>query len=750
MADLTIGRPTMAIFAAISPIVLTMFVNFSGRMRERMTSQSTLVVVSTILICLGSLTDQFVWLAVAATFLASFLILFLGVISSMLAGATTSLLISFVLPATFTGSVSSIPDRVVGWSMGGAATVVATAVLWPAPNSEPLRTSVTRACTLLARRLRVEVDCIGSWFSPVHTDALNAAIQDATTGVADLRNSFFSTPHRPTGLSTESRALVRLVDQVIWLDEVLEQVPPRNQRPLSEGVVCEVKLAAAELLECGAALLVSSTTAPQSLVVHIDRLERARAALEETMTTVLPESLTPKPAQALSRSASLSTPEPMNHLLRALAPSFRAQEMSFAVSAIAANIHLSASAQRRTWWQRLIGYRPAGSKSVLSSARERSRAHLNSNSVWLRNSVRGAVALSLAVLLAHASGLQHSFWIAFGVLSVLRSNALNTGQTIARALLGNVIGLVVGVALILALSPHPTGLWLLLPVAIAIMGLESAVTSLTAGQVGFTVVLLILFTIIAPAGWKIGLVRIEDVALGCAVSLVVGVLFWPRGATAALGQVLGEALGASAQYVRSAVAFGLTRCDSLAVPSPAPDGDRQRAADSARRLDDAFRSYLAERGTKRLVLADVTALVNAVVTLRITADAIDDLWSHSSHVPRGDRAAARAEILVASAPVIAWFERAGRAISGAQPAPGEVVQRMVAGKALQEAVRCDLAGDAVSGTAAAVRMVWTAKYMDSLRRLQADIADPTRAAASAGGRRLLRKGNFKESGPKQG
>ncbi|MGW0765777.1 FUSC family protein [Streptomyces sp. NPDC002676] len=750
MAALVMGRPTIAIFAAISPIVLTMFVNFSGPMRERVTSQATLVVVSTLLLCLGSLTDQVVWLAVAATFLASFLILFVGIISSMLAGATTSLLISFVLPATFTGPVSSIPDRVAGWSMGGAATVVTTAILWPAPVSTPLRTSVTRACTLLAQRLRVEIECIGSWFSPVHTDALNAAVQDATTGVADLRNCFFSTPYRPTGLSAESRALVRLVDQVIWLDKVLEQTPSREQPPLSEGVVCEVKVAAAVLLEHGVALLESSTTAPQSLIVHIDRLEQARAALEETMTTVLPEILTPKPAQDLSRSASLPAPGPMNTLLRALGPSFRAQEMSFVVSAIAANIELSASARQRTWWQRLLGYRPAGAKSVLSSARERSRAHLDRHSVWLRNSVRGAAALSLAVLLAHASGLEHSFWIAFGVLTVLRSNALNTGQTVARALLGNVIGLVVGVALILALSSHPTGLWLLLPVAIAAMGLEAAVTSLTAGQVGFTVVLLIIFTIIAPAGWEIGLIRIEDVALGCAVSLVVGILFWPRGATAGLGRVLGDAVGDSAQYVRSAMAFGLTRCDSLALPSQAPDDDRERAAASARRLDDAFRTYLAERGTKRLVLADVTALVNAVVTLRMTADAIDDLWSHASYVPTGDRAAARAEILDASAPVIGWFERAGRAIADGEPTPGEMVERTVAGKALQDAVCRDLAGGAVSGTATAVRMVWTAKYMDTLRRLQAEIVGPARAAASAGGRRLIRSGDFKGSGPEQG
>ena len=54
-------------------------------------------------------------------------------------------------------------------------------------------------------------------------------------------------------------------------------------------------------------------------------------------------------------------------------------------------------------------------------------------------------------------------------------------------------------------------------------------------------VLLILFNIIAPAGWQIGLIRIEDVAIGCAVSLAAGLLFWPHGAGRSLGRAIGRA-----------------------------------------------------------------------------------------------------------------------------------------------------------------------------------------------------------------
>ena len=112
---------------------------------------------------------------------------------------------------------------------------------------------------------------------------------------------------------------------------------------------------------------------------------------------------------------------------------------------------------------------------------------------------------------------------------------------------------------------------------------------------------MILFNLLAPAGWKIGLVRVEDVALGAAVSLAVGLLFWPRGATAALGQACRSAYADSVSYLAGAVAYGLGRCDSVG-PAPAAAAWRRRAqaAAAARRLDDTFRGYLSERGAKPL------------------------------------------------------------------------------------------------------------------------------------------------------
>ncbi|MGW1130776.1 FUSC family protein [Streptomyces griseoluteus] len=724
-----LGRPDIAVFAAFGSLVLTLFVDFGGPMRERVAGQAALILATTVMICLGTLAGRTLWLTGALTFVIAFCVLFSGIVSSALAGATTSLLFAYIVPVTLGGPLDAIPAHVIGWALGGAASMIAVTLMWPVPASEPLRAFGARACALLAGRLRAEVDCAPD--PTAHGHALETAVRRAEEGVSDLRKTFYGTPYRPTGLSLSSRAVVRLVDQVIWLGSVLHQDPRRSRDPLSELLVCETKMATAELLEHSAALLRTDVSVPHGLDPHVARLEQARASLEESMLGLLPRRSAARVAPA-GRGSGPAAAGPTDALIGSLGPGFRAQSMSFVVRAIAGNIQLAVTARQRSRRDRLLGRRPPGSDSALSSARERFAAHLSRNSVWLHNSLRGAAALSLAVVVAHLAGLGHAFWVASGTLAVLRSNAVGTGQTVQRALLGTVLGFVVGAPLIVALGAHPVVLWLLLPLAIVLVGMEAAVTAFTAGQAGFTVVLLVLFSIIHPEGWQLGLVRIEDLALGCAVSLVVGLLFWPLGAAAALGRVLCDALGDGARYLRGAVVTGVALCDrGRAGGSGSGDDDRRRALASARRLDDAFREYLAERGTKHLALADVTALVDAVAILRLTADAVTDLWSRAGHAPENGRAAAGREILDSSRSVSSWFESAGLALAGGGAAPGRPQSRPVVDADLRESVSRDLRAGTEQGTATAVRMVWMADHLDTMRRLQAEIDGPVRTAAAS-------------------
>jgi uncharacterized membrane protein YccC len=706
-----LDNPTLATFAAFGSFAMLLLADFGGSMRDRLAAQASLVLVGAALVCLGTLVSRSAWLATPAMVLVGFAVLFSGVVSSVLAAATTSVLLAFILPVTLPGPVGSIPDRLSGWLLAGAASLVAIGLLWPAPAREPLRDAAAKACRLLAVRLRLEVASADPAADPA------AAAEAASAAVGAMRDTFFATPYRPTGLTTAARTVVRLVDEIVWLEVILR----RSAGAAADPPVRAVKSAAATLLEHVAKELGAEPDPQDSLEAHVRELAAARDAMERASTTRLPVS-------------SMGTAE----FVSSLEPSFQAQEMSFAITAIAQNTEATVAAQRRGWWQQVLGRQPEGVDGRLASAQQRAGAHVERHSVWLHNSVRGAIGLGGAVLIADLTGVQHSFWIVLGTLSVLRSNALTTGQNVVRALLGTTAGFAIGGALVVAIGTNTTVLWLLLPAAILFAGLAPAVISFAAGQAGFTITLLILFNIISPAGWQVGLVRIEDVAVGCAVSLLVGVLFWPRGAATALAQAFAEAYADAAAFLRAAVEAGARTCAGLPVPA---GGEGERAAAAARRLDDAFRNFLAERGTKHLPLAEVAALITGVAGLRLTAAAVLDLWSHEgSAVPAGDRTPARTELTAAAGRVAGWYDGMAAALAGAGEVPDPLPSDKGADGRLIEAVRHDLAGPDGAGTAVAVRMIWTGDHIDAARRLQEGLVAPARAAASYRGRRAWLSG----------
>ena len=220
--------------------------------------------------------------------------------------------------------------------------------------------------------------------------------------------------------------------------------------------------------------------------------------------------------------------------------------------------------------------------------------------------------------MADVLSVQHGFWVVLGTLSVLRTNAASTGSTALRALAGTVVGFVVGAALLLAIGTGPTALWIALPVAVLIASYAPGTAPFAVGQAAFTVTVLVLFNLLAPAGWTVGLLRVEDVAIGCAVSLVVGALFWPRGASGIVGDDLADAYRDGGAYLTEAVDW------ALGLRGRVPEAAGATAA-AGLRLDDAVRAYLAEQGSKRLAKEDLWLLVMASMRLRLTAYSLASL-----------------------------------------------------------------------------------------------------------------------------
>jgi uncharacterized membrane protein YccC len=731
LGDRVIGNPTVAIFAAFGSFAMLLLVDFGGPIRDRLRAQALLAVVDGAFVCLATLASHSVWIATVAMSLVAFTVLFAGVISSVLAGATTSLLLAFILPVSLAGPDASIPDRLAGWGMASGASLLAISLLWPAPARDPLRDAAVRACRALSARLRSDVDCVlAGEDAPAPGDHGDVA-KRATTAVAELRGVFFATPYRPTGLSTATRMVVRLVDELTWLGAVVDESAPRSDRPPIDWRACAVRSAAARVIDSGAELLAAQRGSATALRDAVATLREAVTALE------LGDALQLRPAAAGAAVSERAVETRIGDFISSLDPSFRAQELSFVVSQIATNVDRAAAADRRSWLARLLGRAPAGSGGALSSAQDRAAAHAERHSVWLHNSLRGAAGLGLAVLVAQLTGVQHGFWVVFGALSVLRSNALTTGQNVLRGLLGTTAGFVVGAALVAVIGTNTTVLWLLLPVAVLLAGLAPAAVSFAAGQAAFTLTLLILFNILEPAGWQIGLVRIEDVALGGAVSLAVGLLLWPRGAAAALGTALAEAYVDSARYLAGAVEYGMSRCDRGAPSRSAPTDEEARAAAASRRLDDTFRGYLAERGAKHAPLAEVAGLVTGVTGLRLAADAVLDLWQRDAAAD-GDRAAARAELLASAMAMLGWYDGFAISLARGEPVPQPLPRDEPAAARLIEAVIRDLRREDGQASATAARMIWTGDHLDAARQLQTVLVEPARAlAAPRGGAHLL-------------
>ena len=75
---------------------------------------------------------------------------------------------------------------------------------------------------------------------------------------------------------------------------------------------------------------------------------------------------------------------------------------------------------------------------------------------------------------------------------------------------------------------------------------------------------LIIFNLIVPTGWRVGLVRVEDVVVGALAALVVSVLLWPRGAKVVVNATIESARETFSRYLQAAV-HRITRGASEAV-----------------------------------------------------------------------------------------------------------------------------------------------------------------------------------------
>ena len=82
------------------------------------------------------------------------------------------------------------------------------------------------------------------------------------------------------------------------------------------------------------------------------------------------------------------TEQRISEFVTSLDPSFRAQELSYAVRQVATKVGFATLAEQRTILDRFLGRQPTGLPGTGSTASELAAAHVQRHSVWLHNSIR--------------------------------------------------------------------------------------------------------------------------------------------------------------------------------------------------------------------------------------------------------------------------------------------------------------------------------------------------------------------------
>jgi uncharacterized membrane protein YccC len=601
-AGFVIHNPQVTTFVAFGGIALLVLADFAGSRRPRAAAYLGTTLIGAVLLSLGTLASFSPWVAALAMLLVGLVVSFSGVFGGYLAAAQSALLLVFVLAVAVPAPPAAIPSRLLGWGIAGAVSAVASVVLWPGFEHSVLRRQAATACQALAVLLRA------ARIRPVPSD-LTQVRQAAETAVQAVLRSYAATPHRPAGPAQRDRAFVALLAELERLlaysgryaaQALAARYPFLRESDVLAATVAQTLAASGEVLIGGA---------PPDLV----GLQAARLA----------------DRAALERWAALelwADGQPEDVLARFEADN-PLRVVTLLVLALGADALIAAGHPLPPELRPLLAIpSESGAPGLLRRIGEtvRIHLHLHPTSSVLQNSLRVAVGLALAVLLGRVLQVSHAFWVVLGTLSALRSSALATGQSTIQVLLGTVIGVAIGAPCIVLVGNDTTLLWVLFPVALFFAAYAATVVGLVAGQAGFTLVIIILFSLLVPSGWTVGLVRLEDVALGVGISVVVGLLLWPRGLRAQLRRALADLYHAVADDLAAALHQILTLGYSEGY-SDTVTRAQGRAIRAAEREGEAFDQYLRERGSRHLAPAIAGSLGAAGRYVMVAADVLHAL-----------------------------------------------------------------------------------------------------------------------------
>ncbi len=692
LARFVIADAQALIFIVFGCFALLVMADFGGQRWPRSLAYLGAAIAGAIVVALGTLVSATAAGAAAAMLVVGFGLSLAAIFGGYVAIAQTGLLLAFVISVLLPAPASAISERVGGWMLAGLIATVGASFLWSRPVRDDLPSRA--AAAVLAAATAV-------------SDPSRAARADARAAVQAARKEYGATVRRPAGLSRRDRAYFEMfseLDQVIELIESPFQAPQAVVRPCTE----EGKRLTAAVLDAlrASAAVLNGGAAPD---LHaVDEARRVhRAALDRWVADQLHAG---RPAEGVIDGHDY---DQTLRVVSYLAVGVGGNAVIAAGGRLDMAIQLPAVIPRR-----------AGAGGVVLRVMRTLRAHLEPQSSVLHNSLRLAVGLAVSVFLARTLGFSHAFWVVLGTLQVLRTSALGTGRTTIQALAGSSLGVLVGGLFAALVGGNTLVMWVALPFTVFLAAYAATTVGFVLSQAAFSVNLIIVFNLISPAGWQVGLVRIEDVAVGAAVSVAAGVLLWPRGARQELARSVSSFYRATAAYLGAAfdMVLGLEGANDI-------DALRRRAVRARDRAGESLEGLLSERGTKHLEPQTASVLVTAGNEGMLAADALgvvaNDLGYRASGCPDGATA-----IRMQVQTVLANLTSLAGRLDDDRRAAG--VAGLVSTQALRAAaLGCLGHGEEPAPGRSALALFIAGEWTQNLARLEANLEQPVSAAVSA-------------------
>ena len=688
-ADLLLRAPQSLVFVVFGCFALLVMSDFGGSRRQRARAYLTATLVGAALVALGTLVSTSTWLPAVVMFLVGFAISFSRIFGGYVAAANLGMLLAFVIAVTIPAPPDVIPARVGGWAIAGLVSTAAAVVLWP--RFERVMTNKLAGKALLAVADLIE------GMQPGAGDFLRLE-EAARTAVQDARQAYAVMGKRPIAPARRDRAFIQMLIECERIVDIIERpfnesrTPIRPDLPEGDQLLASVVAAlraAAGVLKGGAK--------PDLHAIEAARLQH-RAALDRWA------------------AEQLRAGRPAEEVLDGLDVDDTLRVVSYVTFTLGRHAIIAAGAKL-----------DAGDAAI--DVLQAIRTHIESPSTVLQGSLRVAIGLAIAVFIARNLGLSHAFWVVLGTIQVLRSNALGTGRTIVLAVAGNAIGVVIGGLFALIAGSEPTFMWIAFPFTVFLAAYAATTIGFMLSQAAFTINLIIVFNLISPAGWQVGLVRIEDLLVGAVISLLVGLLLWPHGARRELARALGIVYRSLVEYI----GLGFDRVLGFVPaaefkPGNAADAIRKDVVRARDRADAAFDTFITEKGDRSFDQETAAFLLSSANHAILAGDLLEVVAGMGYQA--GTCAEGAREVHEQVRVLLGLYRRLADRLD-LTPAP-EIESRVSLSGLRHAELGClgRWQKDAEVGKGA-IAVVIAGEWMQNLTRLEGDLEEPVSAAVEA-------------------